>query len=49
MNTWDRILEEFLPNSNYVKQNLPTNEKYMVWDEQKDYGRVEIQIPVKQK
>ncbi len=48
-NTWNRILEEFLPNSKYVKLNLPTIEKYIVWDEQQDYGRVEIQIPVKQK
>lgn len=45
-NTWVRVLNEFLPNSHYKKMNLPTIERYIKWDEQSDYCKVEVRIPV---
>lgn len=45
-NTWQRINNEFLPQSKYKKSSLPTIEKYVKWDETADICRVEIQIPV---
>ena len=45
-NTWQRINNEFLPQSKYKKSSLPTIEKYVKWDEAADICRVEIQIPV---
>jgi AraC family transcriptional regulator len=45
-NTWQRINNEFLPQSKYKKSSLPTIEKYVKWDETADICKVEIQIPV---
>ncbi len=47
--TWCRINEEFLPQSKYQKCGLPTIEKFVVWNEEEDYGQVEIWIPVTEK
>jgi len=44
---WQRIHEEFLPQSHYELQDLPTIEKYTLWDEYKDECRVEIYLPVR--
>ena len=44
--TWQRIYGEFLPQSEYRQLDLPTMERYVVWDEQKDEMLVEINIPV---
>ena len=43
---WQRINNEFLPQSKYTKSGLPTIEKYVSWDEQTDSCFVEIWIPV---
>jgi len=43
---WQRINQEFLPQSKYVKSGLPTIEKYVLWDDATDICRVEILIPV---
>lgn len=46
---WRRINEEFFPQSKYVKggrRRLPTMEKYLEWDAEKDSCDVEIWIPV---
>ena len=45
-NTWQRINNEFLPQSKYKKSGLPTIEKYILWDEAADICKVEIWIPV---
>jgi AraC family transcriptional regulator len=42
---WDRVNNEFLPNSKYQKNGMPTIERYIVWDEKNDYCKVEIRIP----
>lgn len=44
--TWQRINQEFLPQSKYKKSGLPTIEKYVEWDDAADTCKVEIQIPV---
>lgn len=44
--TWQRIYGEFLPQSGYVQRDLPTIERYVTWDEEKDDMLVEIYIPV---
>ncbi len=44
--TWQRINNEFLPQSKYKEYGLPTIEKYVLWDEQNDACKVEIWIPV---
>ena len=44
--TWQRIYGEFLPQSGYTQRDLPTIERYVVWDEGKDDMLVEIMIPV---
>ncbi len=43
---WQRINNEFLPQSKYKKSGLPTIEKYVLWDEKADVCNVEIWIPV---
>lgn len=43
---WQRINNEFLPQSKYKKSGLPTIEKYVLWDETADACKVEIWIPV---
>jgi len=42
---WQRINNEFLPQSKYKKANA-TIEKYVSWDEVADFCNVEIWIPV---
>ncbi|MDY4519270.1 MAG: helix-turn-helix domain-containing protein [Candidatus Spyradocola sp.] len=44
--TWQRIYGEFLPQSEYRQLDLPTIERYVVWDEERDDMLVEINIPV---
>ncbi len=44
--TWQRINQEFLPQSKFKKSGLPTIEKYTLWDEKADDCNVEIWIPV---
>ena len=44
-NVWQRINNEFLPQSKYKKSELPTIEKYVSWDEVADICNVEIWIP----
>ena len=43
---WQRINNEFLPQSKYKKSGLPTIEKYTLWDDAADTCKVEIWIPV---
>ena len=43
---WQRINQEFLPQSKYKEYGLPTIEKYILWDEGGDACKVEILIPV---
>ena len=43
---WQRINNEFLPQSKYMKSGLPTIEKYVKWDETTDTCNVEVWIPV---
>ena len=45
-NTWQRIHQEFLPQSRYQLSGLPTVERYTLWDEQNDICRVMISLPV---
>jgi AraC family transcriptional regulator len=46
-NTWNRIYGEFLPQNDYQQIDLPTIEKYLVWDAVADKCHVEILIPIK--
>ena len=46
---WQRINNEFLPQSKYKKSELPTIEKYVSWDEAVNICCVEIWIPVELK
>lgn len=48
-NTWKRIYGEFMPQSAYVQQDVPTIERYVEWNESSDVCLVEIMIPVKSK
>lgn len=48
-NVWQRINNEFLPQSKYKKSELPTIEKYVSWDEAANSCNVEIWIPVAMK
>jgi len=43
---WQRINNEFLPQSKYKESYLPTIEKYVLWDEKADICNVEIWIPI---
>jgi len=43
---WKRIYGEFMPQSEYRQQDLPTIEKYLAWDEAIDVCQVEIMLPV---
>jgi AraC family transcriptional regulator len=43
---WKRIYGEFMPQSEYKQIDLPTIERYIVWDESADTCRIEIMIPV---
>ena len=44
--TWKRIYGEFMPKSEYQQMDLPTIERYVIWDEAGDVCHVEIFIPV---
>jgi AraC family transcriptional regulator len=44
---WKRVYGEFMPQSAYTQIDLPTIEKYLVWDTQADRFEVEIMIPVR--
>lgn len=44
-NVWQRINNEFLPQSKYKKSGLPTIEKYVLWSDAADTCKVEIWIP----
>ena len=43
---WQRIHNEFLPQSKYKQSGQPTIEKYVSWDDAADVCHVEIWIPV---
>lgn len=43
---WKRIYGEFMPQSAYRQLDLPTIEKYILWDQEADSCEVEILIPV---
>ena len=45
-NVWQRINDEFLPQSKYKQSELPTIEKYVSWDNAANKCNVEIWIPV---
>ena len=45
-NAWKRVYGEFMPQSDYRQLDLPTIEKYILWDEGNDHCEVEIMIPV---
>ncbi len=45
--TWKRIYGEFMPQSEYKQQDLPTIENYIEWNEANDFCHVDIMIPVK--
>lgn len=45
--TWKRIYNEFMPHSDYVQTDLPVLEKFLEWDDTKNYCEVEIWLPVK--
>lgn len=47
-NVWNRINNEFLPNSKY-KKCMATIEKYVLWNEAEDFCKVEIWIPVEKR
>ncbi|MDF2927642.1 MAG: DNA-binding protein AraC-type [Paenibacillaceae bacterium] len=44
--TWKRIYGEFLPQSDYRQSNLPTIETYHDWDQNADFCKVDIWIPL---
>lgn len=46
--TWQRIYSEFLPQSQYRQNDLPTVERYLRWDVDKDHCDMEIWIPIEQ-
>ena len=49
---WQRINEEFFPQSRYIKcgrKRLPTIEQYVEWDEARDYCHVRVMVPVDEK
>ena len=45
-NLWQRIYGEFLPQSEYKQSVLPTVEAYIAWDNDKDYCKMAVWIPV---
>lgn len=45
-NTWDRIKNDFMPNSKYIQLKIPNIENYLIWDEVNDICKVEVRIPV---
>lgn len=47
-NVWNRINNDFLPNSKY-KKCMATIERYVIWNDAEDFCHVEIWIPVAKK
>lgn len=47
-NVWNRINNDFLPNSKY-KKCMATIERYVNWNDAEDFCDVEIWIPVAKK
>lgn len=47
-NVWNRINNDFLPNSKY-KKCMATIEKYVIWNDAEDFCDVEVWIPVARK
>lgn len=47
-NVWNRINNDFLPNSKY-KKCMATIEKYVIWNDAEDFCDVEVWIPVAKK
>ena len=45
-NTWSRIYGEFLPRSEYKQADLPTIEAYVEWNNDKNFCKIEVWIPV---
>lgn len=45
-NAWNRIYEELLPQSGYKQADLPTIEIYIEWDNDGDFCKIEIRIPI---
>lgn len=45
-NKWTRVNSDFFPNSRYRQLQLPNSENYLIWDNAKDYCKVELRIPV---
>jgi AraC family transcriptional regulator len=44
--TWKKIYDKYLPESNYKQAELPTIEVYKEWDEKNNRCKVEIKIPI---
>lgn len=47
-NVWNRINNDFLPNSKY-KKCMATIERYVIWNDAEDFCDVEVWIPVAKK
>lgn len=45
-NTWEYIHDELIAKNIVVMNNTPTIEDYIVWDDNRDYCRVIISVPV---
>lgn len=44
--TWEQVYHVFLPQSGYKQKDLPTFERYIIWDDAKNICKVEIGIPL---
>ena len=45
---WQEINNDFFVNNNYIKSDLPSIERYLMWDNDADICNLEIWIPVTQ-
>lgn len=45
-NAWNCIYEDFLPQNGYRQAELPTIENYIEWNNEKDFCKIEIRIPI---
>ena len=45
-NAWKSVYKRYLPKSGYKQSALPTMESYVVWEDDRDYCRIEIHIPI---
>ena len=43
---WSSIYNNILPNSGYKKSDLPTIENYVEWNDEANFCKIEIRIPV---